>query len=186
YLRPLSRPMIATSKMSYVVSRGTTSAERVEEILKLDERVPVRPNALSAPRFKGRIELVGVTFRYASGLPPVLENASLTVEPGEHVGIVGRTGAGKSTLMSLVPRFYDPEQGAVCIDGVDVREFELATLRRQVSLVMQEPVLFFGSILENIRYGDPSASVERVWEVVEAAHVMEFLDRLPHGIDTGV
>ena len=186
YLKSLYRPMRALSKMTYVVSRGTTSAERVQEILKLDERVPEVAGARVASRFEGRIELRDVRFAYAPELGLVLDHASLVIEAGEHVGIVGRTGAGKSTLVSLIPRFYDPEQGAVLVDGVDVREFELSSLRRQVSLVLQEPVLFFGSILDNIRYGDPGASVERVLEVAEAAHVTEFVDRLTNGLDTEV
>src|SRR5262249_1709964 len=156
----------------------------IQEILKLDERIPQVTDARHAPRFAGRIELAGVTFRYAPDLEPVLQDASLRIEPGERIGVVGRTGAGKSTLVSLVPRFYDPEGGALLIDGVDVREFDLASLRRQVSLVMQEPVLFYGSILDNIRYGDPDASIERVWDVADAAHVTEFVERLPDGIDT--
>lgn len=184
YLKAMYRPMRALSKMTYVVSRGTTSAERVGEILGIHEKVPQRVDAETAPHFSGRIELRGVTFRYSPDLEPVLRDASLVVEPGEHVGIVGRTGAGKSTLMSLIPRFYDPESGAILIDGHDIRDFELASLRRQISLVLQEPVLFYGSILENIQYGDPAASMDRILEVAEAAHVTEFLARLPHGIDT--
>ena len=186
YLRSLYRPMRALSKMTYVVSRGTTSAERVEQILQVEDRVPQRPDAVVAPRLLGRIELRDVTFRYDRGLPSVLEHASLLIEPGERVGIVGRTGAGKSTLVSLIPRFYDPEAGSVVVDGFNVRDLDLSSLRRQVSLVLQEPVIFFGTILDNIRYGDPDAPLERVWEVVEAAHVSEFLDRLPNGIETVV
>ena len=184
YLKAMYRPMRALSKMTYVVSRGTTSAERVDEVLGIREQVPRHPDAVIAHRFEGRVELRDVTFRYSANLGTVLREASIVVEPGEHIGIVGRTGAGKSTLMSLIPRFYDPESGAVLIDGRDIREYELSSLRRQVSLVLQDPVLFYGSILENIRYGDPTASDEQVMEVVEAAHVGEFLTRLPYGIDT--
>jgi ABC-type multidrug transport system fused ATPase/permease subunit len=108
------------------------------------------------------------------------------IEAGEHVGIVGRTGAGKSTLVSLIPRFYDPECGAVVIDGMDVRDMELASLRQQVSLVLQDPVLFHGSVRDNISYGNPGASIDRVLQVADLAHVSEFLDRLPNGIDTTV
>ena len=184
YLKAMYRPMRALSKMTYVVSRGTTSAERVDEVLGIREQVPQHPDAVIADRFEGRVELRDVTFRYAANLGTVLREASIVVEPGEHIGIVGRTGAGKSTLMSLIPRFYDPESGAVLIDGRDIREYELSSLRRQVSLVLQDPVLFYGSILENIQYGDPTASDDQVMEVVEAAHVAEFLTRLPYGIDT--
>jgi ATP-binding cassette, subfamily B, bacterial len=186
YLRQLYRPMRALSKMSYVVSRGTTSAARVEEILRVDERIPQREGAIHLDRATGAIDLVDVTFRYRPDLPPVLEHATVNIAPGERIGIVGRTGAGKSTIASLISRFYDPEAGAVLIDGVDVRDFELASLRQQVSIVLQEPVLFFGSILDNIRYGDVDAPMERVWDCVEAAHVSDFLDRLPGGIDTMV
>jgi ATP-binding cassette subfamily B protein len=186
YLRQLYRPMRALSKMTYVVSRGTTSAARVEEILRVDERIPQREDAIHVDRATGAIDLVDVTFRYRPDLPPVLEDATVHIAPGERIGIVGRTGAGKSTIASLIPRFYDPEAGAVLIDGVNVRDLELASLRQQVSIVLQEPVLFFGSILDNIRYGDVDAPMERVWECVEAAHVSEFLDRLPNGIDTTV
>ncbi|HET9729111.1 MAG TPA: ATP-binding cassette domain-containing protein, partial [Acidimicrobiia bacterium] len=185
YLRSLYRPMRALSKMTYVVSRGTTSAERVQEVLKLDDRVPQRVDALVTPPLRGGIELRDVTFAYREGAP-VLRHASLTVSPGERVGIVGRTGSGKSTLVSLIPRFYDPRDGSVLVDGMDVRDLDLASLRRQISLVLQEPVLFYGTILDNIRYGDPTASAERVREVVDAAHVSEFLDRLPAGLDTVV
>jgi subfamily B ATP-binding cassette protein MsbA len=186
YIKALYRPMRALSKMTYVVSRGTTSAERVEDILKLEDRVPEKPNAIVAPRFRGQIELNDVTFRYAPELVPVLESASLRIEAGEHIGIVGRTGAGKSTLVSLIPRFYDPERGAILIDGCDVRDMELASLRRQVSLVLQDAVLFHGSVYDNIRYGDPEASDERIAQVAALAHVTEFLERLPNGIDTTV
>ena len=186
YLRQLYRPMRSLSKLTYVVSRGTTSAARVEEIISIDEHMPQREDALQIESVAGGIDLIDVTFRYRPELPFVLEHAYLHVEPGEKVGVIGRTGAGKSTLGGLIPRFYDPETGAVLIDGVDVRDLDLKALRKQVSIVLQEPVMFFGSILDNIRYGDVDAPMERVWECVEAAHVSEFLERLPNGLDTPV
>jgi ATP-binding cassette subfamily B protein len=186
YLKSLYRPMRALSKMTYVVSRGTTSAERVEHILKVEDRIPQREDAVVLDHARGAVDLVDVTFRYSDDLAPVLEHATLHIEAGERVGIVGRTGAGKSTLVGLIPRFYDPEAGAVLIDGIDARDLNVAALRQQVSLVLQEPVLFFGSILDNILYGDPSASMERVWECADAAHVTEFVERLPKGIETDV
>jgi subfamily B ATP-binding cassette protein MsbA len=178
--------MRALSKLAYLVSQGTASAERVDEILRVDARIPERPDARPAPRLRGHVELRNVVFRYDEGRPPVLSGASLVVEPGERIGIVGRTGAGKSTVASLVPRFYDPQAGSVLVDGIDVRDLQLSSLRRQVSLVLQEAVLFHGTILENIAYGDPEAPLERVLEVAEAAHVREFLDRLPDGLLTHI
>jgi subfamily B ATP-binding cassette protein MsbA len=185
YLKSLYKPMRALSKLAYLVSQGTASAERVDEMLRVEERIAERPGARPAPRLAGRVELRAITFGY-SAANPVLEGASLAVEPGERIGVVGRTGAGKSTLVSLIPRFYDPQRGAVLVDGIDVRDLQLSSLRRQVSLVLQDPILFCGSILDNIRYGDPSAPLERVWEVADAAHVTEFLDRLSDGVQTHV
>lgn len=184
YLKSLYRPMRALSKMTYVVSRGTTSAERVEQILNIEDRITQPDHAVMLDRAQGSIEFRDVTFSYQPDLEPVLENASFTVHPGERVGVIGRTGAGKSTLMSLIPRFYDPQQGSVLVDGVDVRTVDLGSLRRQISLVLQEPALFFGTIFSNIHYGDPTAPSDRVWECAEAAHVAEFLVGLPDGINT--
>jgi ATP-binding cassette, subfamily B, bacterial len=186
YLRQLYKPMRSLSKMTYVVSRGTTSAARVEEILSVEEQVAQREDPVHMARAVGAIDIENVTFRYRPEFPAVLEHATLHIAPGERVGIVGRTGVGKSTLISLIPRFYDPQEGAVLIDGIDVRDLALTDLRTQVGIVLQEPVLFFGSILDNIRYGDVNAPMDRVWECVRAAHVDEFLDRLPQGIDTPV
>jgi ATP-binding cassette subfamily B protein len=186
YQKSLYRPMRALSKMTYVVSRGTTSAERVEEILNVEEHIPQIDDPVVIERVRGDIEFVDVTFRYQPDLPPVLEHASFRIAAGERVGIVGRTGAGKSTLMSLIPRFYDPQDGTILLDGTDVRTLDLASLRRQVSLVLQEPALFFGTIFSNIHYGDPDAPPERVWACADAAHVTEFLDRLPLGIETEI
>lgn len=186
YLRSLYRPMRALSKLAYVVSQGTTSAERVSEILETDHRVVERSDARSITRLTGSVELRDVTFRYAADRQPVLRHANLRVRAGERIGIVGRTGAGKSTLVSLILRFYDPEEGAVLLDGIDVREFTVSSLRNQVSLVLQEPIIFYGSLLDNIRYGDPQAPTERVREVIEAANVGEFLNTLPDGLLTQV
>jgi subfamily B ATP-binding cassette protein MsbA len=185
YLNSLYKPMRALSKLAYLVSRGVVSAERVLEALELDERVPERAGA-RAVLLRGAVEFRDVTFRYLPDRAPVLEHVSLRVEAGERVGVVGATGAGKSTFLSLVSRFYDPESGAVLVDGIDVRDLRLSSLRSQVSLVLQEPILFHGSILDNIRYGAPNATVDAVLEVAEAAHVTEFLDELPDGLFTDI
>jgi ATP-binding cassette subfamily B protein len=186
YVKSLYKPMRALSKLAYVVSQGTASAERVHELFLVEDRIVSHPDAKAAEILTGSIELRDVIFRYRPELPTVLDHASLRVEAGERVGIVGLTGAGKSTLVSLVPRFYDPEAGAVLVDGIDVRDYQLSTLRRQISIVLQEAILLDTSIGDNIRYGNPGAPMEQVWEAAHAAHVTEFLDRMPHGIDTRV
>jgi subfamily B ATP-binding cassette protein MsbA len=184
YLRSLYRPMRALSKLAYLVSRGIVSAERVRDVLNADERLPERPGATRVKRAAGAIEFDRVTFAYEPGRAPVLQDLSVRVEAAERVGIVGPTGVGKSTFVSLIPRFYDPTAGRILLDGADLRELELASLRAQVSLVLQEPLLFYGSILDNIRYGDPTAPIERVLVAAEAAHVTEFLPSLPNHIST--
>jgi ATP-binding cassette subfamily B protein len=186
YVKSLYKPMRALSKLAYVVSQGTASAERVHDVFLVEDRIVSYPHALPAHAFAGAIELRDVTFRYRPELPTVLDHASLRVEAGERVGIVGLTGAGKSTLVSLVPRFYDPEAGSIRIDGVDIRDFQLSSLRSQISIVLQEAILLDTSICENIRYGNPDAPMEHVWEAAHAAHVTEFLDRMPAGIETRV
>ena len=184
YLNSLYKPMRALSRLAYTVSQGPVSADRVVEVLDKYERVPERPTSRPAPRLRGQVEFRAVTFRYRPDREPVLREASFRVEAGETIGIVGPSGAGKSTLVSLIPRFFDPESGAVDVDGIDIRDYRLASLRRQVSLVLQEPILFYGTILDNIRYGDPNATMDRVLEAVEAANVDEFARQLPDGLDT--
>src|SRR5262249_33475070 len=150
YLTALYRPMRALSKLSYTVSRGTASAERVAEVLATDQRLPERPGATAPARFTGAVEFCAVTFRYRPDLPAGWRAVSVRIAPGERVGIVGPTGAGKSTFVGLIPRFYDPEAGAILLDGVDVRALPLAVVRAQVSVVLQEAILFHGTILDNI------------------------------------
>jgi subfamily B ATP-binding cassette protein MsbA len=186
YLNSLYKPMRALSKLAYLVSRGTVSAERVLEVLNTDQRLPERPGARKVSRLAGEVEFRNATFRYAPELEPVLRDVSLRVEPGERIGVVGPSGQGKSTLVSLIPRFYDPQQGLVLVDGMDVRDLELTSLRSQVSLVLQDPILCYGSILDNIRYGDPDAPMGRVVAAAEAANVSEFVDNLPDGLNTEI
>ena len=186
YVKSLYKPMRSLSKLAYLVSRGTVSAERVGEVLEAQQFLPERVDARVVSRLTGIVELRDVSFRYQADRPFVLRDLSLRIESGEKIGIIGPTGAGKSTLVGLMMRFYDPERGMVLLDGMDVRDLKIASVRRQVSLLLQEPILFQGSILDNIRYGDPDAPIERVREVADAANVTEFLDRLPEGILTQV
>ena len=183
YLSQLYRPMRNLSKLAWVVSRGQASSDRLEEVLSVDVRVVERRHASTAHRFSGAVQFRDVSFGYADGLE-VLHDVSLGVEPGERVAVAGATGAGKSTLASLIPRFYDPQRGAVLVDGVDVRDYTLASLRRQIALVLQDSILFHGSIRDNIAYGAEDPTADEILTAAEAAYVDEFVRELPDGYDT--
>jgi len=183
YLSQLYKPMRNLSKLASVVSRGQASAERVDEILRVRTTVVERDDATSAPRFAGAVEVQDVTFGYEPG-SPVLRGVTLRGAPGEVIALAGATGAGKSTLVSLLPRFYDPWEGRVLIDGHDVREFELQSLRRRVALVLQDTILFYGTIYDNIAYGADRASRDQVIAAAKAAYVDEFVSQLPEGYET--
>src|SRR3954447_3487495 len=183
YLSQLYRPMRNLSKLAWIISRGQAAADRLQEVLTVDARVVERRHAIAAPRFAGAVEFRNVGFGYAPDRE-VLHDISLRIEPGDRVAIAGATGAGKSTLVSLIPRFYDPQHGAVLVDGVDVRDYKLESLRRQIALVLQDSILFHGSIRDNIAYGAPDASLDDLYAAAEAAYVAEFVDELPDGYDT--
>ncbi len=183
YISQLYRPMRNLSKLAPILSRGQASAERVKEVLSVEMAIPERPDAVTAPPFRGTVGLRGITFGYQPG-HPVLCDVTVEAAPGEVVAIAGLTGGGKSTLMSLICRLHDPWDGQVLIDGRDIREFTLISLRRQVALVLQESILFHGSIYDNIAYGAVAANPEQVFEAAEAAYVDEFVRGLPAGYDT--
>ena len=178
-------PMETIGQMARTVQRATTSAHRVFEVLDtepdiVDAREPVRLQPL-----KGRIQFQEVSFGY-DGVKQVLRGVSFDVEPGEMIGLVGPSGGGKTTVTNLIARFYDVTAGRVLADGVDVRELETGHYRRQIGIVLQEPYLFHGSVLENIRYGHPEAGLEEVVEAAKAANAHDFIVRLPQGYDTVV
>jgi ATP-binding cassette, subfamily B, bacterial len=183
YLASFYTPLNAIMYSSSVAQAAVGSARRVMEVLEAEEEVEQRAGAVVLGRVRGGVELEGVTFGYEPGRA-VLREVSLGVEPGRKLALVGATGAGKSTLVGLVPRFFDPWQGRVRIDGVDVREVTLASLRQQIALVLQEPFLFPISIAENIAYGRPQATRQQVEAVARAANADEFISRLPEGFDT--
>jgi len=153
----------------------------------LDEplEAPERPDARPLRHAIGTVEFRGVSFAYQPDRP-VVNDVSFSIEPGATVGIAGVTGAGKSTLMGLLNRFYDPVAGQILLDGVDLRDFRLADLRRQFGIVLQEPVLFSTSIGENIAYGRPGARPEEIEAAARAANVHDFIAGLPEGYDTEV
>ena len=163
------------------------AAQRVFELLDMQPTVaePERPMPLRRP-VRGAVALEHVAFRYAPELPDVLTDVTLSIAPGEVVALVGPSGAGKTTVASLIPRFWDVTGGRITLDGVDVRELSFADLRGSVGLVPQEPALFSGSVRENIAYARPDASDDEVLAAARAAHAIEFIDRLPEGLATRV
>jgi subfamily B ATP-binding cassette protein MsbA len=163
------------------------AAARVFELLDTHATVaePARPTPLKRP-VRGDVGVDGVSFRYADSLPPALDEVSLRVAPGEVVALVGPSGAGKTTLASLLPRFWDVTSGRITIDGVDVRELSFADLRGAIGIVPQEPALFSGTVRENIAYANPNAREDEIVAAARAAHALEFIERLPDGLDTRV
>ena len=185
YLKALYDPMKALAKLTTIISRGQASAERLSEILDTAPLVVDRPSARPAPALTGAVELRDVGFGYAPD-STVLSGINLHAAPGEMVAITGPTGAGKSSIIGLIPRLYDVTQGAVLLDGVDIRDLQLATVRSQVSLVLQDAVLFGGTIYDNIAYGAEGATRDQVEAAAHAAHVDEFVRTLPLGYATPV
>jgi subfamily B ATP-binding cassette protein MsbA len=163
------------------------AATRVFELLATEPAVaePERPVPLGQPA-RGEVALEDVHFRYGPELPETLRGVSLRIAPGEVVALVGRSGAGKTTVASLIPRFWDVTRGRVTLDGHDVRELSLAELRGAIGLVPQEPALFSGTVRENIAYARPDASMDEVIAAARAAHAHEFIERLPEGYETRV
>src|ERR1043166_1912766 len=183
YLSRLYKPIKELSKQLDLMSRAGAGVERILGILDTEREVRDFPGAKPALQFRGRIEFKDVSFAYRAG-EPVLKDITFTVEPGEVVALVGSTGGGKTTLVSLVPRFHDPYEGRVCIDGRDVRSYTLNSLRCQIGLVLQDTVLFYGTIRDNIAYGRPEAGFDEVVAAAKAANAHEFIEKLPNGYDT--
>jgi ATP-binding cassette subfamily B protein len=170
------------SRMFSMTQRAAASSQRIFEILDRVPSVPEPAVPVHPGRIHGEIELRGIGFRY--GNRQVIENVDLTIEPGEMVGLVGPSGSGKSTLVNLVCRFYDVTQGSVLVDGVDIRQFPVSEYRQNIGMVLQDPFLFFGTILENIAYGRPDATREDIIAAARAAKAHEFIMRLPDGYDS--
>lgn len=185
YLSQLYEPLKTISKKAATLQSSFASAERVFEFMDEPHDVPQAPHAVPLLRARGDVEFRHVSMRYVGG-PEVLHDLSFRVEKDATVGIFGATGAGKTTLVSLLVRFYDPTAGAVLLDGLDLRGYQVADLRRQVAFVLQDPVLFSTSIGENIRYARPNASLADVVAAAEQADAHEFIGRLPDGYDTVV
>ena len=185
YLGTLQWQLSAFPSIYTTLQTAGASIDRVAEMFDANDRVAEREGAPPLPRVRGDVVLDNVAFEYRPG-QPVLRGVSLTARAGDTVAIVGSTGAGKSTLVGLVPRFFDPDSGRVLIDGHDLRDYSLASIRDQVAIVLQEPLLFPVSVADNIRFGRPTASFADIEAAARAANAHEFIAALPRGYDTVV
>lgn len=183
YLASLYGPINTISQTLGMVEGARAGLTRVQEILAVERGLPEGKRVMSKAEIRGEIRFERVTFAYPAS-QPVLHDVDLQVAPDQTVAIVGPTGAGKSTLVSLLPRFYDPQEGRVLIDGTDVREFTLASLRQQIAMVLQPPLVFPITIGENIAYGRPGASSEAIEQAARLARIHEMIVRLPQGYNT--
>ncbi|MCF2142950.1 MAG: ABC transporter ATP-binding protein/permease [Candidatus Heimdallarchaeota archaeon] len=184
YLIMLQMP---TRFMSFAIlhfQEGSASLNRIFEIIDMEKKIQNKPGAIPMPKIKGAISFQHVTFSYVEGNPPVLRDINLEIKPGEIVAFLGTTGSGKSTIVSLVPRFYDPQEGVIKIDGIDIREVLVETLRKQISIVQQEAFLFAKTIRENIAFGKPDATEEEIIRAAKIAQAHEFIMSFPNGYDT--
>lgn len=178
-------PLNWFSAVNSWMSRAFAGAERIFEVIDTEAESYADPDAVAMPDIQGRVNFRGVTFGYDKS-KPVLHDIDLDVRPGEMIGLVGRSGVGKTTTVNLTCRFYDVDRGSIEIDGVDLRQIRLSDLRRQIGIVLQEPVLFSGTIAENISYGNPRASFREVLEAARIAHAHNFITAKPDGYDTQV
>jgi ABC-type multidrug transport system fused ATPase/permease subunit len=183
YLTKFFKPVQDLAKMTNSIAQAAVGVERIQAILETDSVIRESPTARVPGAIRGDISFDHVAFGYNQD-ERVLLDVSFTVKQGELVGIVGTTGGGKSTVVSLIPRFYDPTSGFVRIDGVDIREYKLDPLRSQIGFVLQDTVLFRGTIRDNIAYGRPGATQKEIEEAAQLANADEFISRMPHGYDT--
>jgi subfamily B ATP-binding cassette protein MsbA len=185
YLGKMYKPMKDLSKMTDTMSKAAVGYERIHEIIETEDTIRNLPGAKKAPALKGEIEFDHVDFGYTKGYA-TLTDLDFKVAPGQLAALVGPTGAGKTTIISLIGRFYDPQKGAVKIDGQDIRNYKMKSLRKQMSFVLQETLLFKATIWQNIAYGKPEASRSEILRAAKLANADEFISRLPEQYDTMV
>jgi ABC-type multidrug transport system fused ATPase/permease subunit len=183
YLGKLFRPIQDLARAGTNIAQATVGLERIQAVLDADERLPRAANPRVLERVDGRIAFDHVSFGYDPGRL-VLNDLSFTIEPGQLVGLVGPSGSGKSTLVSLIPRFYDPSAGSVTLDGIDVREISVRSLRQQIGFVLQETQVFYAPIWQNIAYGQPDATRDQIVQAAKLAQAHDFIETLPEGYDT--
>ncbi|MBS0321188.1 MAG: ABC transporter ATP-binding protein [Proteobacteria bacterium] len=183
YLAKFFKPVQDLAKMTNSIAQTSVALDRIRTILDTDTVIVQKPDPQALPPARGAIEFDGVVFGY-DPKHPILRGVSFRIEPGQFVGVVGPTGTGKSTVVGLIPRFYDPQGGTVRVDGADVRDVELAALRDRVGYVLQDTVLFHGTIRENIAYGRPGATMDEITAAARLANAHDFIIAMPDGYDT--
>ncbi len=186
YVNNFTEPVKKLINFTETFQNGVSGYERFLEIMSIEPDIKDKENAVEKNEFKGDVSFFDVSFRYNDKNDYVLKHVSLDVKAGEYVALVGSSGAGKTTLCSLIPRFYDVTDGSICVDGVDVRDLKLKCLRNNIGIVQQDVYLFAGSIIENIRYGRPDATDEEVYEAAKKANAHEFIMSLPEGYSTDI
>ncbi len=185
YLPPLYLPLQRFSELNVVLSNALAGLQRIFEIMDQKPEISSLPDALALDHPKGDLAFEGVDFSYTEGVP-VLKRLEFRVAAGQKIALVGRSGSGKSTIASLIPRFYDVTGGRITFDGSDLRDLDVTSLRSNIGMVLQEPILFSGTIRDNIRYGRPGASAEEVEEACRMANAYDFVRELPGGLDTEI
>jgi subfamily B ATP-binding cassette protein MsbA len=185
YLAKFFKPVQDLAKMTNTIAQTAVGLERIQKILEADVVIPERSDAVLPGKLRGEIAFERVAFAYDPD-DPVLRDVSFTIAAGQVVGLVGGTGSGKSTIVSLIPRFYDPTSGRIMLDGRDLRDYKVHPLRDQIGYVLQETVLFRGTIRDNIAYGRPAATEQEIVAAAKLANADEFIVRMPHGYDSHV
>ncbi|CAJ59457.1 MULTISPECIES: ABC transporter ATP-binding protein [Frankia] len=186
YLMQILMSVMMATFMFMMIPRAEVCAERIQEVLATDSSLRPPDNPVRELRAHGLLELRGVGFHYPGAEDPVLRGVSLTARPGQTTAVIGSTGSGKTTLLGLVPRLAEATEGAVLVDGVDVRDIDQALLARTVGVVPQRPYLFSGTIASNLRYGKPDATDDELWQALETAQAKEFVEAMPDGLDAPI
>ena len=184
YWWPLFAPIQQLAQINDLIQRGVAAGSRVFELLDEPITVTDAPDARPVKDVRGRLSFENVSFAYRD--EPVLREVNLDVEPGQQIALVGHSGSGKSTMLSLIARFYDPQHGRVCLDGLELRQLQQRSLRSHIGMVLQESFLFSGTVLENVRYARPDATMEEVRAAAAAANARDFIEELPNGWETEI
>ena len=184
YVSSFYEPVMRLNRLNESLQQALAASDRYFEVLDTEPEIHDALDAVELKGVEGHIAYETVSFNYDE--TPVLENINLEIKPGEMVALVGPTGVGKTTMANLIPRFYDPSEGRILVDGMDIRTVTLSSLRRHISMVLQDVFLFNGTVAENIAYGSPSATLEEIIEAAIAAGADEFIREMPEGYDTHI